>query len=173
MVLLLKGGYDTIDTDKRIKPFSQTENLLDEILSEKKFYFGDEKSGIVDSTVIESNLGNYFIVAELDEVSYEELLQRSFKNAFERNPNYFEEDRITSFLYWNDDILFDIGSFEWTFDEKDRKILYLSYFFYTKMTKYQDVISATVFERPTKILVTKTTRPVLVKIVNHIKKNSI
>lgn len=165
----MKGSFDTIDADKRIK---KLENESEQELSEKRFYYGDKKKGTVDPTVIENELGTYFIITELEQVSYEELLQRSFKTAFERNPNYFEEDRITSFLYWYDDILFDIGNFEWTFDENDRKILYLSHFFYTEMTKYQDVISETVFDRPTKILVTKTTRPVVVKIVNHIKKNS-
>lgn len=157
----MKNSYDTIDPDKRIK-----------VASSENFYFGDEKKGIVDATVIESDIGTSFIVAELEQVSYEELLQRSFKNAYERNPNYFEEDRITCFLYWCDNILFEIGTFEWSYTEKDEKILYLSHFFYTEMTKYQDVINETVFDRPSKILVTNTTRPVVVKIINHIKKNS-
>lgn len=174
MVLLLIDSFDTIDSDKRIKNYhNELENSLEEILSEKKFYYGDEKKGIVDATVIESDLGYYFIIAELEKISYEELLQRSFRNAFERNPNYFEEDRITSFLYWHNDFLFDSGSFEWTIDDKDRKILYLSYFLYTKMTKYQDVITEKIFDRNTKILVTKTTRPIFTKIINHIKKNSV
>lgn len=157
----MKKSFDTVDPDKRIK-----------VSSNEKIYFGDEKKGIVDSTVIESDIGTSFIVAELEQVSYEELLQRSFKNAYERNPNYFEEDRITCFLYWYDNILFEMGTFEWTWTEKNEKILYLSHFLYTEMTKYQDVINETVFDRPTKILVTKTARPVVVKIINYIKKNN-
>ncbi len=151
----------TVDENKQIKLYAKNH----------QFYFGDDKKGIVDTKVIESSLGTFFVVAELEEVTYEELLQRSFKNAYDRNPNYYEEDRITSFLNWCDDILFDIGNFEWSYNEKNEKFLYLSYFFFTKMTKYKNVLNEEIFERKSKIYVNKTTRPIIKKIVRYIKKN--
>ena len=108
---------------------------------EIKLYTGDQLKGIVNSEIIKSELGNTFTIAEYGEIPYEELLQRSFQGAFERNPNYFEEDKVTTFLYWYDDFLIDIGHFDWGFDEKFEKTLFLSHFFFTKMTKYQDVIN--------------------------------
>ena len=84
---------NTVDDNKQIKVFKE----------DKKIYFGDEKKGSFDTTCIDSDIGVFFIIGELEELSYEDLLQRAFRTAYERNPNYFEEDRITTFLYWHND----------------------------------------------------------------------
>lgn len=134
-----------------------------------KLYLGDELQGLTDSKILKTELGNSFTIAECQQMSYEELLQRAFQNAYERNPNYFEEDRVTTFLYWHDDYLIDMGSFDWGYNETFEKTLFLSHFFYTKMTKYKDVLTEKVFERTLRICVVRTTRPVIKKIVNHVK----
>ena len=137
---------------------------------EIQVYGGDHKQGIiVPEKMLNSVIGYTFTIAELAELSYEEMLQRAVENAYIRNPNYYDDDITTTFLYWHDSYLFDIGSFEWGAESGDKK-LWLSHFFYTRMMKYKDVISEPIFFKTAKICVIKTSRPVIKKIIEHIKQ---
>ena len=133
-------------------------------------YTGDYKEMKVKPKILENVLGHLVQIAEFEEVSYMEILQIAIQHAYETNPYHYEEDRIISFLYWHDDYLFTLDGFAWTVDSANNPIMYMPYFFYTKMTKYKDVIHEEVFGRKVEIYVIQTSRPILVKIVNHIKQ---
>jgi hypothetical protein len=119
--------------------------------------------------IIEDVFMGTVIIGELHKVPYYELIQNSFVKAF--NPNLLEDEIQTTFLYWCNDILFDIGQLRDTMDTSEKEaILLIPYFIYTDVNKYQDVKYETVFERKTKVCMIKTSRPLYVKIIDLIKK---
>lgn len=133
-------------------------------------YFGDRKQGVIKPEIIlENKLGYSFEIAEFQLVPYEELLQISVRKAHENNPYAnFEEDRLTTFLEWCDNYLCEFGTFNWIDGPTGNRELWLSHFYYTRMTKYQDVINEKIFDRNTKVCVIKTSRPIIKKIIQHI-----
>ena len=119
--------------------------------------------------IIENAFNGTVIIGELHKIPYYELIQHMFSKSF--NHNLLEDETQTIFLHWCDNILFDLAPTREMMDSsKHDAILYLPYFIYTDVNKYQDVKYETVFERKVKVCTVKTSIPLIIEIIDFIKK---
>lgn len=129
-----------------------------------KLYMGDVTKINTNTGNVEQVIGSTLEIHELVKMTYDELVQRNF-TASEKSHIFDYEGRPMIFLNWCDDYLFEFGTLTYYAD----CIATLSNFYYTPMTKYQEVISATIFDEKVKICITKTDRPILQKIIKYVK----
>ena len=133
-----------------------------------QLYSGDRKSIDMKFSEITDVYGTTLIIYEWEEISYQELLQFVTKESLRGN-QYDFDGKPVCFLWWHDGYLFDFGKPTWINNENDQW-LSISYFFYCHMDKYEESKTIEVFGDRTKMCITKTDRPLLVKIINHIKE---
>lgn len=133
----------------------------------------DEKF-IVQPMILKQIIDDVFVgtveIGEFWRVSYNELIQNAVLKAYNKNPNQYDDESLTVFLFWYDNILFDFGRYQPIVNAEHEPIIFIEYFHYLDSSKYQEVINEKIFDRTVKICVIKTTSPILTNIVNFAKK---